>query len=140
MTHAQAHFRKTMSEFKIIILRDSYTNFVFRTFLLYQTRFYIIFIIFYRRYGTKCSGCGLGIAPTDLVRKTRDKVFHLNCFTCFSCNRQLSTGEHLYVVDDNKFLCKEDYLRKQSQQSILTGKSLFLFLKQSKYKNPDAPL
>lgn len=63
---------------------------------------------FYRRYGTKCSGCGNGIAPSDLVRKPRDKVFHLNCFTCCICRKQLSTGEQLYVLDDNKFVCKDN--------------------------------
>lgn len=63
-----------------------------------------------RRYGTKCSGCGQGIAPSDLVRKPRDKVFHLNCFTCCICRKQLSTGEQLYVLDDNKFICKDDYM------------------------------
>lgn len=65
-------------------------------------------VIFYRRYGTKCSGCGNGIAPSDLVRKPRDKVFHLNCFTCCICRKQLSTGEQLYVLDDNKFVCKDN--------------------------------
>lgn len=64
----------------------------------------------FRRYGTKCSGCGQGIAPSDLVRKPRDKVFHLNCFTCCICHKQLSTGEQLYVLDDNKYICKDDYL------------------------------
>ncbi|KAK6636582.1 LIM/homeobox protein Lhx5 [Polyplax serrata] len=63
-----------------------------------------------RRYGTKCGGCLQGISPSDLVRKARDKVFHLNCFTCMVCRKQLSTGEELYVLDDNKFICKEDYL------------------------------
>ncbi|XP_018329138.1 LIM/homeobox protein Lhx5 [Agrilus planipennis] len=65
---------------------------------------------FFRRYGTKCGGCGQGISPSDLVRKARDKVFHLNCFTCLVCRKQLSTGEELYVLDDNKFICKDDYL------------------------------
>ncbi|XP_034942220.1 LIM/homeobox protein Lhx5 isoform X2 [Chelonus insularis] len=65
---------------------------------------------FFRRYGTKCSGCLQGISPQDLVRKARDKVFHLNCFTCLICRKQLSTGEELYVLDDNKFVCKQDYL------------------------------
>ena len=43
------------------------------------------------------------------MRKARDKVFHLKCFTCFVCRKQLVTGEELYVVDDTKFVCKEDY-------------------------------
>ena len=66
-------------------------------------------LIFFRRFGTKCSGCDLGISPQDLVRKAKDKVFHLKCFTCFVCRKQLLTGEELYVVDDTKFVCKEDY-------------------------------
>lgn len=87
-------------------------------------RFSVFF--FYRRYGTKCSGCGQGIAPSDLVRKPRDKVFHLNCFTCCICRKQLSTGEQLYVLDDNKFICKDDYLlgKGSGLHSSLTGKYL----------------
>ena len=68
----------------------------------------------FRRYGTKCSGCHQGINPSDLVRKARDKVFHLNYFTCLICRKQMSTGEELYVLDDNKFVCKEDYLSGKS--------------------------
>ncbi|MGH0146943.1 UNVERIFIED_CONTAM: hypothetical protein FKN15_007716 [Acipenser sinensis] len=65
---------------------------------------------FFRRFGTKCAGCLQGISPSDLVRKARNKVFHLNCFTCMVCNKQLSTGEELYIIDENKFVCKEDYV------------------------------
>ncbi|KAG7176511.1 LIM/homeobox protein Lhx5-like [Homarus americanus] len=63
-----------------------------------------------RRFGTKCSGCLQGISPQDLVRKARDRVFHLKCFTCCVCRKQLSTGEELYVLEENKFVCKQDYM------------------------------
>ncbi|KAL8180455.1 UNVERIFIED_CONTAM: LIM/homeobox protein Lhx5 [Gekko kuhli] len=69
---------------------------------------------FFRRFGTKCAGCAQGISPSDLVRKARSKVFHLNCFTCMVCNKQLSTGEELYIIDENKFVCKDDYLSSAS--------------------------
>ncbi|ROT61892.1 putative LIM/homeobox protein Lhx5-like, partial [Penaeus vannamei] len=62
------------------------------------------------RFGTKCSGCLQGISPQDLVRKARDRVFHLKCFTCCVCRKQLSTGEELYVLEENKFVCKQDYM------------------------------
>lgn len=65
---------------------------------------------FFRRFGTKCGGCSQGICPTDLVRRARDKVFHLACFTCLLCHRQLSTGEELYVLDENRFICKDDFI------------------------------
>uniref|UniRef100_A0A087YDW9 LIM/homeobox protein Lhx1 n=1 Tax=Poecilia formosa TaxID=48698 RepID=A0A087YDW9_POEFO len=69
---------------------------------------------FFRRFGTKCGGCSQGISPNDLVRRARSKVFHLNCFTCMMCNKQLSTGEELYIIDENKFVCKDDYLSNMS--------------------------
>ncbi len=70
---------------------------------------YLISVSLCRRFGTKCAGCSQGISPSDLVRRARSKVFHLNCFTCMVCNKQLSTGEELYVIDENKFVCKEDF-------------------------------
>lgn len=72
----------------------------------------------YRRFGTKCAGCLQGISPSDLVRRARSKVFHLNCFTCMVCNKQLSTGEELYVIDENKFVCKEDYLSASAIKEV----------------------
>ncbi|XP_029820483.1 LIM/homeobox protein Lhx1 [Manacus vitellinus] len=78
-------------------------------------------------FGTKCAGCAQGISPSDLVRRARSKVFHLNCFTCMMCNKQLSTGEELYIIDENKFVCKEDYLnnsntaKENSLHSATTG-------------------
>ncbi|MEQ2221889.1 LIM/homeobox protein Lhx1, partial [Ilyodon furcidens] len=75
------------------------------------------------RFGTKCGGCSQGISPNDLVRRARSKVFHLNCFTCMMCNKQLSTGEELYIIDENKFVCKDDYLTNMSVKdtNLLSG-------------------
>lgn len=72
---------------------------------------------FFRRFGTKCAECSQGISPSDLVRKAQSKVFHLKCFTCMICRKQLSTGEELYVVGENKFLCKEDYINNKLKGS-----------------------
>ncbi|XP_028967975.1 LIM/homeobox protein Lhx1-like [Galendromus occidentalis] len=74
---------------------------------------------FYKRFGTKCAGCAQGISPTDLVRRARSKVFHLKCFTCLVCRKQLSTGEELYVLDENRFICKEDYLNQRQQGNAI---------------------
>ncbi|XP_071393316.1 LIM/homeobox protein Lhx1-like [Centroberyx affinis] len=74
---------------------------------------------FFRRFGTKCGGCAQGISPNDLVRRAKSKVFHLNCFTCVMCNKQLSTGEELYILDEFKFVCKEDYQNNNGKDTIL---------------------
>ena len=71
-----------------------------------------------RQFGTKCSGCLQGISPSDLVRHARAKVFHLKCFTCATCRKQLSTGEELFVINENQFVCKEDYLNGSSEYII----------------------
>ncbi|XP_055514111.1 LIM/homeobox protein Lhx1-like isoform X2 [Leucoraja erinacea] len=71
---------------------------------------------FFRRFGTKCAGCYQGISPSDLVRRARNKVFHLNCFTCMICNKQLSTGEELYIIDENKFVCKDDFVNSNNSK------------------------
>ncbi|XP_033493570.1 LIM/homeobox protein Lhx1-like [Epinephelus lanceolatus] len=74
---------------------------------------------FFRTFGTKCDGCAQGILPSDLVRRAKSKVFHLNCFTCVMCNKQLSTGEELYILDEFKFVCKEDYQNNNGKDTIL---------------------
>lgn len=83
--------------------------------------------LIYRRYGTKCAGCSQTIYPQDLVRRARTKVFHLNCFTCMVCRKQLSTGEELYVLDENRFICKEDYLNRLSNRHS-QGKIIYYLL------------
>lgn len=42
------------------------------------------------------------------------------------CNKQLSTGEELYIIDENKFVCKDDYLSNTGVKdtNLLSGKAL----------------
>ncbi|GFQ78773.1 hypothetical protein TNCT_710961 [Trichonephila clavata] len=77
---------------------------------------------FFRRFGTKCGGCSQGICPTDLVRRARGRVYHVACFTCLLCRKQPSTGEELYVLDETRFVCKDDFNR-QHQQHISSSSS-----------------
>jgi LIM homeobox protein 3/4 len=64
---------------------------------------------FSRRFGTRCAGCSQPIPPTQVVRRAQDNVYHLQCFACFICSRQLSTGDEFYLMDDKKLVCKADY-------------------------------
>ncbi|XP_076316401.1 LIM/homeobox protein Lhx3-like isoform X1 [Tachypleus tridentatus] len=64
---------------------------------------------FFKRFGTKCAGCEQGIPPTQVVRRAQDNVYHLYCFSCTLCKRQLNTGDEFYLMEDNKLVCKIDY-------------------------------
>ncbi|CAG2195064.1 LHX6_8 [Mytilus edulis] len=63
-----------------------------------------------KEFGTPCSKCNVTITSDDWVRKAHDNCYHLNCFSCSVCNRQLSTGEQ-FALHDNSLHCKIHYLQ-----------------------------
>uniref|UniRef100_UPI00358ED15B LIM/homeobox protein Lhx3-like n=1 Tax=Myxine glutinosa TaxID=7769 RepID=UPI00358ED15B len=77
---------------------------------------------FFRRFGTKCSACQQGIPPSQVVRRAQDFVYHLPCFACIVCQRQLSTGDEFYLLEDGRLVCKEDYEdAKRREAELDTG-------------------
>ncbi|CAG2113897.1 unnamed protein product, partial [Medioppia subpectinata] len=57
----------------------------------------------------KCSKCYRQISASDWVRRAGAYVYHLACFACDLCQRQLSTGEQFTIdnqTNESKLLCK----------------------------------
>lgn len=54
----------------------------------------------HRRFSVqRCARCHLGISASEMVMRARDLVYHLNCFTCTTCNKMLTTGDHFGMKD-----------------------------------------
>ncbi|CRK93492.1 CLUMA_CG007028, isoform A [Clunio marinus] len=79
---------------------------------------------FFKRYGTKCASCDLGIPPTQVVRRAQENVYHLQCFACSLCSRQLNTGDEFYLMEDRKLVCKPDYEAAKAKGLYLSDGSL----------------
>ncbi|XP_076841559.1 LIM/homeobox protein Lhx4 [Brachyhypopomus gauderio] len=76
---------------------------------------------FFKRFGTKCAWCQQGIPPSQVVRKAQDFVYHLHCFSCVMCSRQLDTGDEFYLMEDGRLVCKTDYETAKQNDDSETG-------------------
>uniref|UniRef100_A0A915C6W7 Uncharacterized protein n=1 Tax=Parascaris univalens TaxID=6257 RepID=A0A915C6W7_PARUN len=70
------------------------------------------------RFGTKCSVCEEGICPDSVVRRANDHVYHVACFQCVICKRELRTGEQFYLIPtDGRLVCKTDYEMAKNKET-----------------------
>ncbi|KAL3184333.1 hypothetical protein MRX96_000726 [Rhipicephalus microplus] len=61
-----------------------------------------------RLFGTKCSKCRQAFCRTDFVMRARQHVYHLDCFRCQACERQLMPGDEFALREDGLF-CRADH-------------------------------
>ncbi|KAL5004698.1 hypothetical protein ScPMuIL_018154 [Solemya velum] len=61
-----------------------------------------------RLFGAKCNKCNQGFSKNDFVMRARHQVYHIDCFRCVACSRQLIPGDEFALKDDGLF-CKADH-------------------------------
>lgn len=58
-----------------------------------------------------CHKCGIQLKRNDLIMKSKEKMFHMECFKCNICARKLMPGdEYCHQPLDDLLYCKEDAL------------------------------
>lgn len=61
-----------------------------------------------RLFGTKCDKCSQSFSKNDFVMRAKTKIYHIECFRCSACERQLIPGDEFALREDGLF-CKEDH-------------------------------
>lgn len=62
-----------------------------------------------RLFGTKCDKCGSSFSKNDFVMRAKSKIYHIECFRCCACSRQLVPGDEFALKDGSSLYCKEDH-------------------------------
>ncbi|XP_052795832.1 insulin gene enhancer protein ISL-1-like isoform X1 [Mya arenaria] len=61
-----------------------------------------------RLFGQRCAKCDNSFLKNDFVMRARDNAYHIDCFRCVACSRQLIPGDEFALRDDGLF-CKADH-------------------------------
>ncbi|CAG9799093.1 unnamed protein product [Chironomus riparius] len=62
-----------------------------------------------RLFGTKCDKCGCSFSKNDFVMRAKTKIYHIKCFRCTACEKQLKPGDEFALRDGGTLYCKIDH-------------------------------
>jgi hypothetical protein len=66
-----------------------------------------IYLTTSRLFSRRCVKCHELFSKTDFVMRASAKIFHIDCFRCLVCNRQLAPGDE-FILRDDDLICKTD--------------------------------
>ncbi|XP_067057321.1 insulin gene enhancer protein ISL-1-like isoform X1 [Acropora muricata] len=61
-----------------------------------------------RLFGTKCAKCSRSVTKNDFVMRAKNQIYHIECFRCLACSRQLVPGDEYVLREPDGLFCKED--------------------------------
>ena len=77
-----------------------------------------------RLFGAKCDKCGCTFGKSDYVMRAKNRIFHLECFRCVACQRQLIPGDSFALRDDGLFCNQHHRLDKEEAGETNNNKSI----------------
>lgn len=75
--------------------------------------------LLHRLFQTKCSSCLKAIAPSELIMRVLENVYHVHCFYCCECERRLQRGDE-FVLKEGQLLCRSDYEKEKEMLSAIS--------------------
>ena len=70
-----------------------------------------------RLFGAKCDKCLRSFGKSDYVMRAKNKIFHLECFQCAACEKQLMPGNE-YSLRHDELFCKDHSLEAASASVV----------------------
>ncbi|KAI3420827.1 hypothetical protein GPALN_014446 [Globodera pallida] len=65
---------------------------------------------FLNTYGPKCARCDAPIGERAIVHRANQHIYHLECFQCVVCKKELNTGDQFYLIPmDGRLVCRHDF-------------------------------
>ena len=65
------------------------------------------YYLFFRLFSKKCFKCKEIFQKNDFVMRVSQRIYHIDCFRCCMCTKQLAQGDEFALKDDG-LLCKLD--------------------------------
>lgn len=63
-----------------------------------------------------CALCSRSIPPFELVMRAKEKVFHVECFSCHVCQARFCVGDKFQLTDEQKIICLFCYADKTNKR------------------------
>nr|XP_060628661.1 LIM homeobox transcription factor 1-alpha [Anolis sagrei ordinatus] len=74
---------------------------------------------YHKLFAVKCSNCFEAISPSQFVMRAQKNVYHVACFCCGVCEKQLQKGDE-FVLKEGQLLCNSDYEKECELLSLVS--------------------
>lgn len=78
-----------------------------------------------RLFGTKCDKCGCSFSKSDFVMRAKTKIYHIECFRCSACSRQLIPGKTNKLLEMSKRKSNAFVFIKGDEFALREGGALY---------------